>query len=88
MENFKGNVTSILKTVLMAISGFLIASAAAKGYNFPVSETELTEILFTIATLVLAYFDAKHPNSFAFLDNQTTCDCDTECLCNCEEGEL
>lgn len=68
--NFIGNTTTIIKTLLMMIAGYAIGYAASIGLNLPISQAQLSEILFTIICLIAAYLDAKYPNTFAFLGNK------------------
>lgn len=70
MEDFKemtqknelfGNLTTIIKFVVMTIAPYLALTADM--------QNQLIAILVAIIGFVLAYFDAKHPNTI--LDNTT-----------------
>lgn len=70
MEDFKemtqknelfGNITTIIKFVVMTIAPYLALTADM--------QNQLIAILVAIIGFVLAYFDAKHPNTI--LDNTT-----------------
>lgn len=70
MEDFKemtqknellGNITTIIKFVVMTIAPYLALTADM--------QNQLIAILVAIIGFVLAYLDAKHPNTI--LDNTT-----------------
>lgn len=70
MEDFKemtqknelfGNITTIIKFVVMTIAPYLALTADM--------QNQLIAILVAIIGFILAYFDAKHPNTI--LDNTT-----------------
>lgn len=70
MEDFKemtqknellGNITTIIKFIVMTIAPYLALTADM--------QNQLIAILVAIIGFVLAYFDAKHPNTI--LDNTT-----------------
>lgn len=63
-EDHIGNITTIIKAFSMLIAGWTIGKLAAFGLNLPVTESELSEFIGAIILLVLAYFDAKYPNTF------------------------
>lgn len=75
--NYIGNISTIVKTILMMVAGWFIGYAASHGLNLPIDATQLTEILFVIICFVAAYIDAKFPNSFAFLGNANIVDMGT-----------
>lgn len=56
-----GNITTIIKFVVMTIAPYLALTADM--------QNQLIAILVAIIGFVLAYFDAKHPNTI--LDNTT-----------------
>jgi len=70
--NYIGNLSTIFKTICMLIAGYAIGYAISIGLNLPISQEQLSEILFTILCAIGAYIDAKHPNTFNFLKNNTT----------------
>ena len=69
--NFIGNLSTILKTLCMMIAGYAIGYAVSIGLDLPIDATQLSEILFTILCTIGAYIDAKNPNSFKWLHNDT-----------------
>ena len=62
----------------MIIAGWAIGICVAHGLNLPITEAQLSEIIFMIITAILAYLDSKYPNTFHFLGNapSETCECD------------
>lgn len=56
-----GNLTTIIKFIVMTIAPYLALTADM--------QNQLIAILVAIIGFVLAYFDAKHPNTI--LDNTT-----------------
>lgn len=77
-NNYIGNISTIVKTILMMVAGWAIGYFASKGFNLPISESELAELLFMLLTLAVAYIDAKNPNTFAFLKNSPITKIETE----------
>ena len=64
-----GNLSTIMKFFFMTLAGYLIGVAAANGLDLPIDQTALAELLSTLFLFILAYIDAKHPNTFPFLGN-------------------
>ena len=60
-EEFIGNFTSIVKTVLLAVAGYFIGYCVSIGFNLPISAEQLSEVLFMVLCLVWSYFDMKYP---------------------------
>lgn len=56
-----GNITTIIKFVVMTIAPYLALTADM--------QNQLIAILVAVIGFILAYFDAKHPNTI--LDNTT-----------------
>lgn len=56
-----GNITTIIKFIVMTIAPYLALTADM--------QNQLIAILVAIIGFVLAYFDAKHPNTI--IDNTT-----------------
>ena len=56
-----GNITTIIKFIVMTIAPYLALTADM--------QNQLIAILVAVIGFVLAYFDAKHPNTI--LDNTT-----------------
>jgi len=69
MDNKIGNISTIIKMVSMTFAGWIITALAAAGYNFGVDAATLASVIGAIIGLLLAYIDAKYPNSFKFLGN-------------------
>lgn len=59
-----GNITTIIKFVVMTIAPYLALTADM--------QNQLIAILVAVIGFILAYFDAKHPNTI--LDNTTNND--------------
>ena len=71
-NNTIGNLTTIIKYICMAISGWAIGIMVSHGLNLPITEAQLSEILFTIIVFIIGYLDSKYPNTFGFLGNKPT----------------
>ena len=78
MENITGNITTLIKYICMIIAGWTIGIAVSHGLNLPITEAQLSEIIFMIITAILAYLDSKYPNTFAFLGNAVEDDGDVQ----------
>ena len=63
-DEFLGNLTSIVKTILLAFAGYFIGYLVSIGLNLPITAEQLSEILFMLLCLVWSYFDMKYPNAF------------------------
>lgn len=63
-DEFIGNLTSIVKTILLAFAGYFIGYCVSIGLNLPITAEQLSEILFMLLCLVWSYFDMKYPNAF------------------------
>lgn len=61
-----GNITTIIKFIVMTIAPYLALTADM--------QNQLIAILVAIIGFILAYFDAKHPNTI--IDNTKNCDTD------------
>ena len=59
-----GNISTTIKTLCMCISGYAIGYFISIGLNLPISQEELAELFFIIITTIIAYIDAKYPNTF------------------------
>ena len=68
-EEFIGNFTSIVKTVLLAFAGYFIGYCVSIGLNLPITAEQLSEVLFMVLCLVWSYFDMKYPNAFKWFKN-------------------
>ena len=54
----------------MTIAGWAIGITVAHGLQLPITEAQLSEILFMIIVFILGYLDSKYPNTFGFLGNK------------------
>lgn len=70
MDNLTGNITTLIKYICTIIAGWAIGIAVAHGLNLPITEAQLSEIIFMIVGAIIGYLDSKYPNSFGFLGNQ------------------
>ena len=77
MSNYVGNISTIIKFISMTIAGYLIGVAASKGLNLPIDAATLSQLISTILFFIIAYIDAKYPNSFDFLGNSNLVDMGT-----------
>ena len=68
--NIIGNLTTIIKYICMLIAGWAIGILVAHGLNLPITEAQLSEILFTVIIFIIGYLDSRYPNTFGFLGNQ------------------
>ena len=69
----------------MTLSGWIITTLAAKGYNFGVDVTTLAAVIGAIIGLIISIIDAKYPNTFKIFDNDITpVEIDTEQVLNPE----
>lgn len=78
-DDFIGNFTTVIKTILCMFAGWCIGYFASKGFNLPIDAEQLAEIIFTFLCLCWAYLDARYPNAFPFLHkNRKECECIVE----------
>ena len=77
MSNYIGNISTIVKAVSMMIAGWFIGYVAAHGFNFGVDAATLSQVISAFIFLILAYIDAKFPNTFGFLGNANLVDMGT-----------
>ena len=61
MSNHTGNISTIVKMVLLTVLPYIIADTQ--------TQDQVTSIILAIVGLIIAYIDAKYPNTLAFLDN-------------------
>lgn len=61
IDNFEGNITTIIKFVVMTI-------APAIGID-EATGNALVSVVVALIGFILAYFDAENPNTFKFLGN-------------------
>ena len=78
-DEFIGNFTTVVKTVLLMFAGWCIGYFASKGLDLPIDAEQLAEIIFMFLGTCWAYLDAKYPNAFNFLGNsKKECECVVE----------
>ena len=58
-----GNITTLIKLVSMILAGYVIGITASHGLQLPVTESQIAEAISTILFIILAYFDARYPNT-------------------------
>lgn len=61
-----GNITTIIKFIVMTIAPYLALTADM--------QNQLIALTVAVIGFILAYFDAKHPNTI--IDHNNTCDND------------
>lgn len=54
----------------MLIAGWAIGVLVAYGLKLPITQEQLSEILFAIIIFIIGYLDSKYPNTFGFLGNK------------------
>jgi len=66
MSNHTGNISTIVKMILLTVLPYIIADTQ--------TQDQVISIILAIVGLIIAYVDAKYPNTLAFLDNTPTID--------------
>ena len=66
LSNHTGNISTIVKMILLTVLPYIIADTQ--------TQDQVTSIILAIVGLIIAYIDAKYPNTLAFLDNEDTLD--------------
>jgi hypothetical protein len=61
LSNHTGNISTIVKMVLLTVLPYIIADTQ--------TQDQVISIILAIVGLIIAYIDAKYPNTLAFLDN-------------------
>lgn len=61
MSNHTGNISTIVKMILLTVLPYIIADTQ--------TQDQVISIILAIVGLIIAYVDAKYPNTLAFLDN-------------------
>ena len=61
MSNHTGNISTIVKMVLLTVLPYIIADTQ--------TQDQVISIILEIVGLIIAYIDAKYPNTLSFLDN-------------------
>lgn len=70
MDNIKGNSTTIINFLALAILPFVS--------SYGIDNDMLVSLLSALVGLLFAYVNAKYPNTFAFLNNNETNESDDE----------
>lgn len=61
LSNHTGNISTIVKMILLTVLPYIIADTQ--------TQDQVISIILAIVGLIIAYIDAKYPNTLAFLDN-------------------
>ena len=61
LSNHTGNISTIVKMVLLTVLPYIIADSQ--------TQDQVISIILAIVGLIIAYVDAKYPNTLSFLDN-------------------
>ena len=61
LSNHTGNISTIVKMILLTVLPYIIADSQ--------TQDQVISIILAIVGLIIAYVDAKYPNTLAFLDN-------------------
>lgn len=56
-----GNLTTVIKTIILTVLPYMVADVNM--------QNQLLSIIMALVGLLIAYLDAKYPNTFGFLDN-------------------
>lgn len=66
LSNHTGNISTIVKMILLTVLPYIIADSQ--------TQDQVISIILAIVGLIIAYVDAKYPNTLSFLDNEDTID--------------
>jgi len=64
LSNHTGNISTIVKMILLTVLPYIIADSQ--------TQDQVISIILAIVGLIIAYIDAKYPNTLSFLDNAPT----------------
>ena len=64
LSNHTGNISTIVKMILLTVLPYIIADSQ--------TQDQVISIILAILGLIIAYVDAKYPNTLSFLDNEST----------------
>ena len=64
MSNHTGNISTLVKMILLTVLPYIIADSQ--------TQDQVISIILAIVGLIIAYIDAKYPNTLSFLDNTPT----------------
>ena len=62
LSNHTGNISTIVKMILLTVLPYIIADTQ--------TQDQVISIILAIVGLIIAYVDAKYPNTVALLDNE------------------
>ena len=62
MSNHTGNISTLVKMILLTVLPYIIADSQ--------TQDQVVSIILAITGFLIAYIDAKYPNSLSFLDNE------------------
>ena len=71
-NNYIGNISTIIKIVSMTISGWILTTLTAQGYNLGVDAVTLASVIGAVIGLGFSIIDARYPNTFKCFDNAVT----------------
>ena len=61
MTNHTGNISTLVKMILLTFLPYIIADSQ--------TQNNIISIILAIVGFLIAYIDAKYPNTLSFLDN-------------------
>ena len=61
MSNHTGNISTIVKMILLTVLPYIIADTQ--------TQDQVISIILALTGFLIAYIDAKYPNTLSFLDN-------------------
>ena len=61
MSNHTGNISTLVKMILLTVLPYIIADSQ--------TQDQVVSIILAITGFLIAYIDAKYPNTLSFLDN-------------------
>ena len=64
MSNHTGNISTIVKMVLLTVLPYIIADSQ--------TQDQVISIILAIVGLIIAYIDARYPNTLSVLDTAPT----------------
>ena len=61
MSNHTGNISTLVKMILLTVLPYIIADSQ--------TQDQVLSIILAVVGFIIAYIDAKYPNTLSFLDN-------------------
>lgn len=61
MTNHTGNISTLVKMILLTVLPYIIADSQ--------TQDQVVSIILAVVGFIIAYIDAKYPNTLSFLDN-------------------